>query len=186
MQLRTLLGALAALAMTALAVLGLATPALAAYGPETDSATVSATTINPGDSVTVSGTDFLAGSIVTLTVSHGGEVYLGNTANASGGGGAAFGRSAASAGAVSFTVKPTEAGTNTIDLIGKQADGTGTRVLSVKVNVRGAIAGAPGASGSNLPGTGGVDFTPLWAGLGLLAAGTLLVSAAQSRRRILI
>ena len=189
MQLRTLLGTVAALSMTALAGLGVASPALAgSYGPETDSAQVSASTVEPGDTVTVSGSDFLAGSIVSMTVSQGGDVYLSDNKRASGGGGAAFGRSAVSPGTVSFTVTPTQAGTNTIQLIGKQADGTGTRVLSVKVSVGGAIAstGTATNSGSNLPGTGGVNFTPLWAGLGLLAAGTLLVSAAQSRRRILI
>jgi hypothetical protein len=185
MQLRTLLGTVAAVSMTALAALGVASPALAdTYGPQTDSAQVSASSVSPGGSVTVSGDDFLAGSIVGMTVSQGGNVYLSDTKRASGGGGAAFGNP----GTASFTVKLTRAGTNTIQLVGKQADGTGTRVLSVKVNVRGGVAGSGSTSnsGTALPHTGGVNFTPLWAGLGLLAAGTLLVTAAQSRRRILV
>jgi hypothetical protein len=87
-------------------------------------------------------------------------------------------------------VKLTRAGTNRIQLIGTQFDGTGTLVLtSPRINVRGSATGADaatGASGTGLPGTGGVNFTPLWAGLGLLAAGSLLVSVARSRRRILV
>src|SRR5471030_1495086 len=189
MRLRTLLGTVAALSMTALAALGVASPALAdTYGPQTDSAQVSASTVNPGDSVTVNGDGFLAGSIVGMTASQGGNVYLSDAKRCSGGGGAAFSRAASNPGTASFAVKLTRAGTNTIQLVGKQADGTGTRVLTVKVNVRGGVAGSGSTSnsGAALPHTGGVNFTPLWAGLGLLAAGTLLVSAAQSRRRILV
>jgi LPXTG-motif cell wall-anchored protein len=189
MQLRTLLGTVAALSMTALAGLGVASPALAdTYGPQADSAQVSASTVNPGDDVTVSGDGFLAGSIVAMTVSEGGKVYLSDNKRCSGGGGAAFSRAASNPGTVSFTVKPTRAGTNTIQLVGKQADATGSRVLTVKVNVRGGVAGSGSTSnsGTALPHTGGVNFTPLWAGLGLLASGALLVSVAHSRRRILV
>jgi hypothetical protein len=187
MQLRSLLSTVAALGLTALAGLGLATPALAStsgtYAPESDSAAVSASTVAPGGAVTVRGDGFLPGSIVTLTVSQGGKVYLNDTARASGGG-QSF--AAAASGNVGFTVHPTEAGNNVIRLIGQQADGTGTRVLSVNINVRATATATGATSGSGLPGTGGVNLTPLWAGLGLLGAGTLLVGVAHSRRRILI
>jgi len=178
MQLRTLLGAVAALAMTALAVLGLATPALAVYGPQSGSANVSATSVTNGGSVTASGDRFCPGSTVTVTVTQGGGTYITTTATAS------------SAGTVSVRVKLTQTGNNTITLTGQQSNCSGSRVLTAKVHVlgvkfgNGAAAGA--GQGSGLPGTGGVNFTPLWAGLGLLAAGALLVTGAQRRRRILI
>ena len=178
MRLRTFLGAVAALAMTALAVLGLATPALAAYGPQTGSATVSATSVGKGGNVTVSGARFCPGSSVTVTVSNGGAVYITKVALAN------------SKGKVSVRLKLTKPGTNTIKLSGRQTNCVGSRVLTAKVRVlgvkfgNGAVAGA--GQGSGLPGTGGVNFTPLWAGLGLLAAGALLVTGAQSRRRILL
>lgn len=176
MQLRSLLGTVAALAMTAVAGLGLASPALAGYGPESGSATVSATSVRAGGSVTVSGTRFCPGTRVTATVSQNSRVYLTRTSRAN------------NQGRVSFRLQLTKPGTNTIKLTGLQGDCTGTRVLGVKVGVRGNATGgsAVGANGAGLPGTGGVDFTPLWAGLGLLAAGALLVSVAHSRRRILL
>lgn len=191
MQLRTLLGTVAALSMTVVTGLGVASPALAdTYGPKSGSCHVSATTVHKGGKVTVTGSGFRPHSIVTLTASQGGHLYISQTARASGGAGVAFAQSeAASAGSVRFTVRLTRSGTNAIKLIGRQFDGTGSLVLSANVKVRGAVAGlnaGSATSGSGLPGTGGVNFTPLWAGLGLLAAGTLLVSAARSRRRILV
>ena len=59
MQLRTLLGTVAALAVTAVVGLGLASPALATYGPESGSATVSANNVGNGGTVTVSGDGLL-------------------------------------------------------------------------------------------------------------------------------
>src|SRR3954447_23604402 len=112
MRLRTFLDALAALALTALACVGLAGPAAATYGPESDSAVVSATTVAPGGAVTVRGSDFLPGSVVTVTVRQGGEVYLTQKVRAD------------SHGDVSVTLALTEVGANTITLTGRQADGT--------------------------------------------------------------
>jgi hypothetical protein len=177
MKLRTFLGTVAALAMTGVVGLGLASPALAAYGSETGSATVSATTVNRGGSVTVSGSRFCPGGRVTATVSQHSRVYITKTARAN------------SQGRVSFRLKLTKSGVNTIKLTGRQSDCTGTRVLGVKVSVRGGATGGNGnvaGNKSGLPGTGGVDFTPLYAGLGLLAAGAMLVGVAHSRRRILL
>jgi hypothetical protein len=171
MQLRTFLGTVAALAVTAVVGLGLASPALASYGPESDSATVSATSVSNGGTVTVSGDGFCPGSRVTVTVSQGGTVYITQTVRAS------------SSGKVSLPLTLTQSGSNSVTLTGQQSDCTGTRVLGIKVSV--SAVGAGGA-GSGLPRTGGVDFTPLWAGLGLLAAGAMLVSLAHSRRRILL
>ena len=171
MQLRTFLGTVAALAVTAVVGLGLASPALATYGPESGSATVSANSVGNGGTVTVGGNGFCPGSRVTVTVSQGGQVYITQNVRAS------------NSGRVSLSVTLTQSGSNSVTLTGQQSDCTGTRVLGVKVTV-GAV-GAGGA-GSALPGTGGVNLTPLWAGLGLLAAGALLVSVAHSRRRILV
>jgi LPXTG-motif cell wall-anchored protein len=168
MQLRSLLGTVAALAMTAVVGLGLASPALAVYGPESDNAVVSATNVSAGGSVTVGGDQFCPGSTVTVTVSQGGVVYITQRVRAD------------DQGSVSLAVQPTKVGNNTVTLTGRQADCSGTRVLSVNVQVSAA------AAGSNLPRTGGVNFTPLWAGLGLLVAGALLVTTARSRRRILV
>ena len=136
MQLRTFLGAVAALAMTALAVLGLATPALAAYGPQSGKATVSATSVGKGGSVTVSGDRFCPGSTVTVTVSKGGSVYLTQTVRAN------------SRGRVSVRLRLSQTGTNTIKLTGRQSNCVGSRVLTAKVRVlgvkvgNGAVAGA--------------------------------------------
>ncbi len=179
MRLRTLLGGLAAFALTALVCVGLAGPASATYGPESDSATVSATTVGVGGTVTVSGGDFFPGSTATVTVRQGGDVYLTQKVTAD------------KDGNVSVTLALTESGSNTITLTGRQADGTGARVLRVKVGVNGgnaadAAASAAAAGGTNLPHTGGVDLTPLYVGVGLLFAGGLLVGAARSRRRVLI
>ncbi|MDQ1624770.1 MAG: hypothetical protein QOJ49_268, partial [Actinomycetota bacterium] len=51
------------------------------------------------------------------------------------------------------------------------------RVLSARVTVRGAGQGG-------LPGTGG-DLTSLDAGIGLLAAGSLLVGVTRQRRKVI-
>jgi hypothetical protein len=193
MQLRSFIGTTAALTMTAVVGLGMASPALAAdpYGPKSGSCHVSATNVKRGGTITVTGNGFKPRSIVTLTVSQGHRIYITKNARAAGGAGVAFGQAAsATPGSVRFRVKLTRSGTNTIKLIGTQFDGTGTLVLtSPRVFVRGGSTGANAATGdpaSGLPGTGGVNFTPLWAGLGLLAAGALLVSVAHSRRRILV
>jgi hypothetical protein len=179
MRLRTLLGTLAALALTALVCVGLAGPASATYGPESDSATVSATSVDAGGTVTVGGGDFLPGSMVTVTVRQGGEVYLTQKVRAD------------ADGNVTVTLALNQSGMNMITLTGRQADGTGTRVLGINVSVNAdnaadAAAGAAAAGGTNLPHTGGVDLTPLYAGFGLLFSGAMLVGVARSRRRILV
>jgi LPXTG-motif cell wall-anchored protein len=91
-------------------------------------------------------------------------------------------------GRVSVTLQLTERGSNTIRLRGTGTDCQSPRVLGVKVNVRSAAAsGAQGPRNADdaLADTG-TDFTPLWAGLGLLVAGAGLVSAARTRRRVTV
>ena len=174
MPLRNVLTALAALALAALACLGLATPATAAYGPQTGSAAVSATTVDSGGTVTVRGGGFAPGATVTVTVSQGGDVYLTQRVTAD------------ENGQVSVTLTLTEVGSNTVTLRGRQADGTGSRVLGVKVGVEAAngLAADANAAGAALPHTGGISLSSLWAGIGLVAAGGLLVAVGRSRRRI--
>lgn len=183
MPIRSLFAVIAAAALAVLATIGMSpvTASAASYGVVSGAATASATTVARGDSVTVAGADFCPGTPVTLTVSNSGTVYITKQLTAD------------SAGDVSTEVSPTKSGTNTASLRGQTSDCNGqTQVLGVKISVGSVGSGTTGddsknASGAgNLPKTGGVDLTPLWAGLGLLFAGSLLVAVAQSRRRITI
>ncbi|MGH8895240.1 MAG: hypothetical protein ACRDWY_18335 [Actinomycetes bacterium] len=146
------------------AAMALGSPATAAdYPTESGDATVSATVISQGGTVTISGEGFAAGCDVRLFVTQGGEVSAPGqnlTADADG--------------SVSTSVKLTERGSNVLTL-----EGCG-QALTARVNVRAAAAGNAG-----LPGTGG-DLTSLWAGMGLLLAGSLLVGVTRSRRKITV
>lgn len=129
-------------------------------------ATVSATTVTVGGTVTVSGGGFSSDCPVVLTVRVGNKIYITRTLTPNG------------SGNVSARVKLTRTGRNVIELTGCEANGA-TRVLSARVTVRGAGAG------SGLPNTGG-DLTSLYAGIGLLAAGGLLVMVTRQRRKVLV
>lgn len=166
MTLRRLLAGMAAIIATLFAFAGPA-QAGAVYPVVRGDATVSATTVTVGGSVTVSGGGFSAADCpVILTVRVGNKVYITQTLTPD------------SDGNVSATVKLTRTGRNVIELTGCQANGA-TRVLSARVTVRGAGAG------SGLPNTG-VDLTSLYAGFGLLAAGALLVMVTRQRRKVLV
>lgn len=132
--------------------------------PVRGDATVSATTVTVGGSVTVSGSGF-GNCPVTLTVRIGNKVYITQTLTPVGG-------------SVSTSVTLTRTGSNVIELTGCTPNG-GTQVLSARVTVRGA------SQGGGLPGTGG-DLTSLYAGIGLLAAGSLLVGVTRQRRKVTI
>jgi hypothetical protein len=120
MQLRTFLGTVAALAVTAVVGLGLASPALATtYGPQSGSATVSATSVANGGTVTVGGDGFCPGSQVTVTVSQGGTVYITRTVRAN------------NSGKVSLSLTLTQSGSNSITLTGQQSDCCPVRVIEL-------------------------------------------------------
>ena len=163
MTLRRLLAGMAAIIATLFAFAGPA-QAGAVYPVVRGDATVSATTVTVGGSVTVSGEGFADNCPVVLTVRVGNKVYITQTLTPDGGN-------------VIATVKLTRTGRNVIELTGCQANGA-TRVLSARVTVRGAGAG------SGLPNTG-ADLTSLYAGFGLLAAGGLLVMVTRQRRKVL-
>jgi hypothetical protein len=126
---------------------------------------VTPTTTTVGGSVTVSGTGF-GDCPVTLRVNVGKAApYITRVLTPTGG-------------SVSTVVKITKGGTNTITLTGCTPSG-GTQVLTTRVTVRGS------ANSGGLPGTGG-DLTSLYAGVGLLAAGSLLVGVTRQRRKVTI
>ena len=120
------------------------------------------TTVAPGGTVTVSGDGFEPGCSVQFSATQGGDS-------------SAEGQvlTADEDGNVSTTVKLTESGTNVLTL-----SGCG-RVLTAQVTV------TAGAAAGGLPGTGG-DLTSLWAGVGLLLAGSLMVAVSRSRRKITV
>ena len=129
-------------------------------------ATVSATTVTVGGSVTVSGDGF-GDCPVALTVRVGNRVYITETLTPDGNGD------------VSATVELTRTGRNVLELTGCTPDG-GTQVLSARVTVQGA-----GTQGRDLPRTGN-DLTSVYAGIGLLAAGSLLVGVTRQRRKVTV
>jgi len=176
MSVRTLLRAFAALVVGCLAMLSTAGVATAdnGYGPESGNAQVSKTVVTAGSSVTVGGSGFCIGSLVTATFTRNGTIVDTQTKTATNG-------------SVSFTFTPAQTGSYKVKLKGTGKNCTNPRVLGTKFGVRSAAAGGangPGAvNGSGLPRTG-ADLTTLWAGLGLLVAGGLLVSVARNRRHV--
>jgi hypothetical protein len=162
---RRLLAGTAAILATFFMLGAPAAQASGSYPVVRGDATVSATTVTVGGSVTVSGGGFSSACPVVLTVRVGNKVYLTQTLTPD------------SSGNVSATVKLTRTGQNVLELTGCNANGA-TRVLSARVTVRGAGQGG-------LPGTGG-DLTSLYAGIGLLAAGSLLVGVTRQRRKVIV
>jgi LPXTG-motif cell wall-anchored protein len=164
--LRRLLAGTAAIIATLFVLAGPA-QAQGSYPVVRGDATVSATTVTVGGTVTVSGGGFSSDCPVVLTVRVGNTPpYITQALTPNG------------SGNVSADVTLTRTGRNVIELTGCQDDGA-TRVLSARVIVRGAGAG------SGLPSTGG-DLTSLYAGIGLLAAGGLLVMVTRQRRKVLV
>jgi hypothetical protein len=88
-------------------------------------------------------------------------------------------------GAATVRVSLTEAGSYVVSARGRSADGT-MRTVSVALVVAGkdVAAADQNVSAGGLVHTG-ADLTTLWAGLGLVLAGTLFITVARSRRRIL-
>jgi hypothetical protein len=88
-------------------------------------------------------------------------------------------------GAATVRVSLTEAGSYVVSARGRAADGT-MRTVSVALVVAGNDVTTAGGTApqSGLVHTG-ADLTTLWAGLGLVLAGTLFITVARSRRRIL-
>jgi hexosaminidase len=172
-------------AVMALTVLGMAAPAFAQqYPPSVNFLTISDATPSPGETVTLTGQTFLAGSTVTLTL-HSEPVVLGSaTADAAG------------KMALQATIpSDTPLGAHTITADGTAPDGSPLS-LSVSLTVVPAAAnggtganngnGNGGSSGNsgNLPRTGS-EWTLLLAklGIGLAAAGGVVTAVAAKRRK---
>jgi hypothetical protein len=165
--------------------------ALAQYPPTSSSGSVSATTVTLGKSVTFAGSDFAAGSNVTVSVND--AVFATVVADGAAEGlgrssmhvsTAAFVRPAAlvSAGEkFSVVVTLNKLGVNV--LTGSGVDPAGNpRTVTAKVTVTAAVAAA-GGSKSDLPFTGSSVIVPgLIIGLTLMAGGFLLLTTVRSRR----
>jgi LPXTG-motif cell wall-anchored protein len=142
----------------------LAAPAAAqtGYGEEPDSATVSDSTAEPGQTVTVSGECFQPGSTATFSDGQGFQETA--TANASG------------VASVSYTVPPGSGPVN-MSITGTGCDGEAL-VLGVVIE-----RVAPAAAGVPLPRTGDDSSIDLGrVGLFLLAAGGATVYAVRRRQ----
>jgi len=175
-----------------LAVLAASAPASAATYPPggPGDLQVSATTVAPGEPVTVTGSGFAPGAEVTVLTS------FSSLALGAGGRGAVFAAAPAarfatatvwgtvtanSNGVATARIKLSKPGTWTVTFRGPNAGG-GIRVLNTRIVVTGAQGGS---AGKQLTKTG-ADLTFLWAGLGLLVAGGALVALARIRRRVRI
>jgi len=170
----------AILAAFALVAPASAAPTYPPGGPGPLKAT--ATRVQPGGSVTLSGSGFAPGGKITISTSRSAQALGG------GGRGALFAAaprawlaptgvvatvSANSSGVATAKVKLSEPGTWIVTFRGPNASG-GVRVLKTRIVVAGST--------SSLAKTG-VDLTFLWAGLGLLVAGGGLVALTRVRRR---
>ena len=166
------------LACAALAVVLLAAPAAAQqYPPAVNSLTISDTTPTPGQTITIEGRTFAAGSTVTVTMESD-PVTLG-TAVADDQG--------------VFTLQATipidtALGQHTITAAGQAPDGSAL-VLSATITVvqadgEGGAGDAGGDSSGALPRTGDDTSRPLAKlGLGLLVLGGLVTAVAAKRRK---
>ena len=168
------------LAVMALTVLGMAAPAFAQqYPPAVNFLTISDATPSPGETITLTGQTFQAGSTVTLTL-HSEPVVLGSaTADAAG------------KMALQATIpSDTPLGSHTITADGTAPDGSPLS-LSVSLTVVPAAAnGGTGANNGNGNGSGnlprtGAEWTLLLTklGIGLAAAGGVFVAVAAKRRK---
>jgi len=170
------------IAVMALTVLGMAAPAFAQqYPPSVNFLTISDATPSPGETITLTGQTFQAGSTVTLTL-HSEPVVLGSaTADAAG------------KMALQATIpSDTPLGSHTITADGTAPDGSPLS-LSVSLtvvpaqgggNAQGNQGGNQGGNSGNLPRTGS-EWTLFLAklGIGLAAAGGVFVAIAAKRRK---
>jgi LPXTG-motif cell wall-anchored protein len=142
--------------------------------------TVSATSINAGDTVTVTGTGLLAGSNATVTWTGAGALGAAGRVPGMAAGGFRMGTRALTAdsnGVVTTGVRLTSAGDHTITLAGTAADGSPVS-LSTTVTVNAAPAPS-----SALPHTGAPLLTYTGVGLALVLLGALVVMVVRKRRR---
>ena len=137
-------------------------PSSTTYAPSSGTATVTDSTVTPGQTVTVSGGGFASGSTVTISLNPGGTALGSDTAGAD----CSF--------SAAVTI-PTSvlAGSYTIQASGTDPSGN-ARVLSAAVTV--------GAAGG-LPTTGSNNTEPLTvAGIGLILIGAAAVVVVRRRR----
>jgi LPXTG-motif cell wall-anchored protein len=151
-------------ALSAVLLLAMAGPAHAGDGyADEDTATVSDSTVTPGQSVTVTGEVFQPGSSVTFSLS--GSVLGSATANQAG------------VASLTFEVPGLDAGTYTVEVSGTGADG-----LPLTVSTTFEVLAA-GSGAGDLPTTGSsgtVSMTQI--AVAALAGGGLLVLLANKRR----
>jgi titin len=164
------------IAAAALAVVAFAAPAGAQqYPPAVNFLTVSDTTPTPGQTITITGQTFAAGSSVTVTLFSDPVVLASSTADASG-------RIALQA----TIPTDTPLGAHTLTADGTAPDGTPLS-LSASITVvpaDGTGAGGSGSGSSNLPTTGDDSSMPLAKlGLALAAVGGLITAIAAKRRK---
>jgi LPXTG-motif cell wall-anchored protein len=164
------------IAAAALAVVAFAAPAGAQqYPPAVNFLTVSDTTPTPGQTITITGQTFAAGSSVTVTLFSDPVVLASSTADASG-------RIALQA----TIPTDTPLGAHTLTADGTAPDGTPLS-LSASITVvpaDGTGAGGSGSGSSNLPTTGDDSSIPLAKlGLALAAVGGLITAIAAKRRK---
>lgn len=132
------------------------------YAPSSGTATVSDSTVAPGQTITVSGGGFAPGSTVTISLNPGGIALGTDTAGAD----CAFSEA--------VTI-PTSvlAGSYTIQASGTDPSGN-ARVLSAAITV---------VAGGDLPRTGSDNTKPLtFAGIGLVLIGAAAVVTVRRRR----
>ncbi len=169
------LTALAATAVGAgLLFLGPAAQAAPVYPPATPAISVSATVVDTGQTVTVTGQGFESLSAVTCSWTGPGARGLAATALPFG----ARALSADAAGSVTTAITFTAAGQHVISLTGVDAAGAPVS-LSATVTVQ---AAAP--AGSQLSHTGFPVMEYLLAALGLLVVGILIVMVVRRRRAV--
>ena len=162
------------LIMGVVGLLALAAPAAAQqYPPAVNSLTVSDTTPTPGQTISIEGRTFAAGSTATVALTP--DVTLGSpTADAAG------------VIRLDATVPAdTTLGSHTLTATGPAPDGT-TLSLSLTLNVVAADGSGSGTGSGSLPDTGSDSSIPLaQVGLGLAAFGGVVEALAGRRRRSL-
>lgn len=154
------------LVVGAFLVVGMQTPALAAYPPAGCALAISTTSVAPGHTVTVSGCGLLPGSVVTITLEPSNQVLATVTVDASG----AF--------SATVTIPSNLAlGTYSITATGTAADGSPlsqTTSLTVAAASTSASSGPFGVTGSNV-------WPSVLVGGGLFLVGAMLIMTVRRR-----